>query len=367
MKKFAWVLGLLLLALFLGNLPGERIRRGQNDFLQFYGGASLAGTGQLHSTSAMQAVHLRATGIYVPSVQYVRPDYYAVLLKPLAALSFSHAYLLFQVLNLAAALFFLHQFRRPYLLWLAPICLPLWLCFANGQDVPLLLGLLTLAWLCLNRQQDFLAGLILALATFKPHFLLFLPFALAFHRRWRAIFGGLSGLAALFLLAAWAEGPGWLLRYPSVIRRPDIHPEPFGFLNLRGITTALHMDSFWLAALTLIFAALFLWSLWLMRNLPLEHGFAVALLAALLLSYHIGIHDCALLLFIAAIAPAQSPLESGALALSYPLAHWLLLFDGWFPALPALAAFSVVALQIYWIVKGGSLTQFASSTHSSGR
>jgi hypothetical protein len=152
-KKIAWVLGLILLALFLANLPGERIRRGQNNFLAFYAGASLVGTGDLYSASAMKTLQLREAAIHLPSVLYIRPDFYAALLKPLALLSFQNAYLLFQSLNLAALLFFLYRFRsRSRILWLAPISIPIWLCFANGQDVLLFLFLLSLAWLALGRK-----------------------------------------------------------------------------------------------------------------------------------------------------------------------------------------------------------------------
>jgi hypothetical protein len=351
-KKIAWVVGLVLVARFLAELPGERIRRGQNDFLAFYAGASLVGTGDLYSASAMKTLQLREAAIHLPSVLYIRPDFYAALLKPLALLSFQNAYLLFQSLNLAALLFFLHRFRaRSRILWMAPISIPIWLCFANGQDLLLFLSLLSLAWLALGRQKDFLAGFILALATFKPHFLVFLPIVLAFHRRWGAILGGLTGLSTLYCLAACWEGPGWLFRFFAAIRQPEIHPAPFGFLNLRGITTAFSLDPLWLIPLTLLFAAIFIWILWSVRNLPLNHGFTLALLAALLLSFHLGMHDCALLLLIAAIAPIQTPLESGALALSYPLVYWLLLFDGWLSALPALAAFALLAYQFLSIKK----------------
>jgi len=61
-----------------------------------------------------------------------------------------------------------------------------------------------------------------------------------------------------------------------------------------------------------------------------------------------------LLLLIAALAPIQSPLESGALALSYPLVYWFLLFDGWLSALPALAAFALLGYQFLSIKKTGS-------------
>lgn len=368
MKKFGWGLGVFLLVLFLGQLSRNRILQGQNDFLQFYGGATLVGTGNLHSTSAMEAVHRRETGNYIPSVQFVRPDYYAVLLKPLAWLPFSSAYWLFQSINLAAILLFLYLFRqRRTLLWFAPICLPLWVCFANGQDVPLLLCLIALSVVCLRQRLDFLAGLLLALATFKPHFILLLPFVFAFHGRWRVIAGGITGLLGLYTLAAVVEGPDWLLRYPAVLSRPDIHPEPFGFLNLRGITSALNLPPLWLPLLSITCAMALLLLLWRTRRLPLENGLALALLGGILFSYHLGIHDCALLLLIAALAPSLSPLESGALALSYPLTYWLLLLDGPIPALPALCACALIGYQLRWLVKNYPFSEVSSILPASAR
>lgn len=347
MKWIGLGIGLLLLVLFASQLSRHRIVRGQNDFLQFYGGAKLSGTGELHSIEAMRAVQQREAQIWLPAVQYVRPDYYAVLLRPLGWLPFPVAYAAFQLLNFAALIGFVWLFRdRVDLKWLIVISIPLLVSFANGQDVPLVLFLLGLGFRLEQRGWPILAGVCLALCTIKVHFLVFLPVVLLLRRKWRWIASGTVTMMLLVAIAAWSEGWDWLLRYPTYLRRPEIHPDVIQFLNLRGIALVWPGDlGSALMVLTAAGVLLVLVALWFARFESLEHSLAIALFGGLMVSFHLGVHDCALLLLVAALAARGSDLAIGATALSFPLVYFLLLADGWVGALPALGGLALL-LQI---------------------
>ncbi|MBM3762525.1 MAG: DUF2029 domain-containing protein [Acidobacteria bacterium] len=234
-KQIGLIAGILLVLAFGSQMQWRRVFAGQNDFLAFYGGAKLVGTGELHSDQAMEREHRQAAGVWLPGVLYIRPDFYAVMLKPLGWFPYPVAYTLFQALNLAAMIGFVWLYRaRKGLLWLLPFSIPLLANFVNSQDVPLILFAISLALWADSRGFPFVAGLLLAFCSIKAHFLVFLPVALLLHRRWRILAGGVSGGVILFLTGAAFEGWHWLWRYPSILNRPEIHPDPFQFLFRSG-------------------------------------------------------------------------------------------------------------------------------------
>jgi hypothetical protein len=356
-------IGLLLVVAFGSQLPWQRVVLGQNDFLQFYGGARLAGSGDLHSIDAMKRVQQEVAGIWLPAVQYVRPDYYAVLLKPLAWMPFLWAYWGFQALNLVALLGFLWLWReRQELVWLGIVSIPLLVCFVNGQDVLLLMAMLGFAVWLEERGWSFAAGLLLALCTIKLHFLVLIPLALLLGRRWKVIGGGVAGMAGLVSIGALSEGWDWVVRYPSFLRRPEIHPESFQFVNLRGIAIGLGAEA--AVAVGVVVGVALLWLLWRGRNGPLREMMAVSLLGGIVGSFHLGIHDCSLLLVVVAMARPGSALGVGAALLSLPVAYWLLMLEGGLGAVPALLLCGTIAWEF---VKSFELSANSSRLISLGR
>ena len=104
-------------------------------------------------------------------------------------------YLIFQILSFGCLLFFLWFFGRSHqdLLTLAIMSPPLIANFILGQDVMLLVGLLTLTILLVRKGDDFPAGLVLSLCAIKPHLFLLIPAAVLFHRRWKILQGAAVG------------------------------------------------------------------------------------------------------------------------------------------------------------------------------
>jgi hypothetical protein len=364
-RILAFLAGFLLLLLFAYPLPWERILKGQNDFLQFYAGANLIGTGNLHSFPHMRELQQNAADIWMPSVRYIRPDFYALLLKPLSWLPFPAAYGFFQALNLSALLTFLWLFReRQALRWLVPISIPLLLCIANGQDVEILLLLLASTYLLEKKERPIAAGLCLALCSIKAHFMIFTPLALLFWRRWRMFGAAAAGVAFLSVAVMPYEGWDWFLHYPRHISADNIH-EADTPINARGLAMVLGWtEGLTMGGLTAGVGLMVVLALWMSRKQGFETGFCLAILGGLLTSYHMGIHDNALLLLLVAIAPRGSPMEMGAKILLAPIVYFVLLMNGFLAGVPSLILVSILGFHLYSLrySKGGS--QFPDSERS---
>jgi hypothetical protein len=288
------VLGVAFL-LFLAYLQRERALKGQNDFVALYTGAKLAGTPDLYSRTANIATIKGILGFPMEGVTYIRPPFYAALLKPLAALPYRVAYAIFSLATLSSILWFVIHFSRecPSLPFFAAFGIPLLAPLCNGQDTPFLLALLGVSVLLLRRNQDFSAGLVFSLCAIKFHLFLFLLALLFLKKRWRVLGGGACGtfvLAALGVLVAGADSMrGWV----SVMRDPWITPNPEGLPNLHGLVLALHGDVRLELLLVGAVCLIFLWMAYKTDNF--EFLFAVSLVCGLLTSFHSGAADDVLL------------------------------------------------------------------------
>src|SRR5690349_1547649 len=105
------VLGLVFL-LLLAYPQRDRMLKGQNDFVAFYAGAKLVGTPDLYSRAANLATIQETLGFSMVGTTYLRPPFYAVILKPLAALPYRTAYAIFLGSLLVSVLWFVFRFSR---------------------------------------------------------------------------------------------------------------------------------------------------------------------------------------------------------------------------------------------------------------
>ncbi|HEY3741629.1 MAG TPA: glycosyltransferase family 87 protein [Bryobacteraceae bacterium] len=326
-------------ATWLFFIPWNRVVTGENDFLGQYCGAKLAGTPQLHDPQACQLEQVHAVGVSIPTIVFIRPDYYAVMLRPLAWMPFRWAYIVFTLINAAAMALALYLVRgRKDVLVLGLVSIPVITSFVNGQDVPLVLAALLGAVALDRKGYSFLGGLVLALCAIKPHLFVFVPVALIAGRRWRMIAGGVAGMAIFFVAAALMQGWNWIVPFVDMLRIPGIHKIPFPLPNLRGLATALPAyDGVieWTGTI-LVFA-------WLVytciRSKPdqFEHLVAMSMAASLLVSHHLGPHDCMLLLAVAAFASVESRSYKVAVLLAAPISYFVALMASPISAIPALA------------------------------
>ncbi len=250
------------------------------------------------------------------------PPFEALLLAPLASMSYARAYLAWGVINILAWTLFAYLVRPfapvphqtfQYLL-LCFAFLPAWSTLVYGQTTLLLLLLYTLTYRSLKRQQEARAGAFLALGLFK--FQLVLPFALIclIRRQWRFM-AGFSAVALLLGgLSVAAFGLSGVLAYGLFLARLVNLPANPGFVailprfmpTLRGVLSVLltgHIGAKWINGVVALLSAILILvtGIWSRRRDRLEGDtslrltFAAGLLVTLITAFHLYVYDLALL------------------------------------------------------------------------
>ena len=299
--------------------------RGRVDFRQLYTAGYMVRSGherQLYDFDATEKIQNQVVSPAEGALPFNHLAYESLLFAPFSFLKYRTAYVAFFLLNLALLL---TAFRtlRPYLGPLAEVwtflpaaafaCfLPVALALTQGQDSILLLALMIYATRALDRGGDLRAGVFVGLTLFK--FQYGLPIALLFlvWRRWRFLLGFASTAAAVTGISLWLTGlDGFVCYLHSLTEmssrfsstygarygiRPDLMP------NLRGLTQAVvHGSPFVTLAITAAVSAFVLiWAATKRPSLPL------ALLAAVLVSYHHLITDTTMMILPAGLALGAS-------------------------------------------------------------
>lgn len=206
-----------------------------SDFNAFYAGGRIIREGEasrlydLGEQARIERQSLRSEDLVVNA----HPPFEALWFACLARLSFVQAYILCGVLNvlfwfLSQQLLLLHTPipRHFYsFLMITGLFAPFWGALRVGQTSLLVLLAFSLTLACLQRGQDFSAGIFLGLGLFK--FAVVLPFAMiSFLRgRWRLLAGFLSAALSLATLSVIAVGSDGVLSYvkllAGIVRHPD--------------------------------------------------------------------------------------------------------------------------------------------------
>jgi hypothetical protein len=297
--------------------------RGDADFRQLYAAGYMVRTGhgqQLYDYAAQ--IHYQAAVVPgEPFLPFIRPAFEALLFVPFSLVSYRAAYVMFFGVNLLL-LFVSYRLFRPHLgnlarcwRWL-PICLflsflPFSIAVVQGQDTILLLLLLSLAMRLLDLRREFWAGVVLGLGLFK--FQIVVPFALLFLLwRRRKLFSGfcmsgtilacfsmlLTGLpqAREFVRLSWSVGGSATLLDPHQVQlRVDFMPNLRGLVN--GVFAKFVPGTYIQLLLIAASAALICFLVFRWRAAPLgSDAFRLGVLAAIVLSYYLLIHDLALAL-----------------------------------------------------------------------
>jgi hypothetical protein len=341
------ILGVLFLGL-LGYTQRDRFLAGQNDFVQLYAGSQLSGTPGLYEAETNKEVHRRVLGVWLASVYYSRPPFYALMLRPLGRLPYRTAYWIFQVLSILALIAFLGIFApgcRELLLF-ASLCLPLLSNILTGQDLAFVLLSAAFATEALRRNRGLAAGLLLSLCAIKIHLFALVPIVLLIHRRWDVLKGGALGGLVLFSASFVSDGCDWPTRYVALLSDPELHPGAEHMPTLRGLMYAFTAGEAPWAVAVLSFAVV-LAVIYIGRRSTLELSLASALVGGLLTGYHAYLQDCTIMLLVFVLVLQHSgwvPLRAAtALALTPPL--FLLLTAGrpWNAAVP-LALLALLAM-----------------------
>lgn len=191
---------------------GHMYRNGWNDFLSYYAGGRLAFTDKLYDPATVSRVQLESAGDTWKAQRFVRLPHYAVALSPLAALPYLPAYVLWQVLNLAAVVMavWLWPYSRVVFAYTLAFWVPLYIALLNAQDLALTLCALTATARALRSGNDRLAGMALAACLIKYHLFVLAPLALWRRPRVVLLAGGLTAAA---LGAVTFLNPSWPRQY----------------------------------------------------------------------------------------------------------------------------------------------------------
>ncbi len=285
------------------NFPG--------DFCAFYTGARLylQGPSRVYDLTLQRATEQQLLGR--DDIPFNHPPYELLLWLPLARLSFQTAFwlwrlaglLLLAVASKLAATALCPRLGAPAIFLRALALFPVPYCLWMGQDSVLLLAILAAcAWL-LARRMEWLAGAALGLALLKPQ--LVLPIAAVFllMRRWRVVRGFLCSAFAVLTLSIFMVGFTGMRQMLTILLAGQtsahmaIHPSMMP--NLRGLLSLLlaghsSWDTILVGAISisLLLAA----RATVQPQQPSARAFAGLICFALLVSFHLNLHDLALLL-----------------------------------------------------------------------
>lgn len=295
-----------LVVYLAGRFPG--MEKG-TDFPDFYVAARMVREGaghELYSAAVQQEFQIRYAGRV--GTYFIHPPFETLLYLPFAQWPMERAYLLWSLLNVGLLLLTARITARQMLPgwdWQmlaagALLFTPVLLNFIQGQDSALLLFLLAMAFAALKRGQPLVAGAWLGCGLFKFHLVLPIAVVFLFGKRWRVLGGFAAGAVVLALVSAAISGRGWLVAYARFLGElaklpmAGIHPDEMA--NLRGLVALLFPASIWIpltAASSLVVLGLAIRGC---SRTGLELGFANAVVAAALLSYHLSPHDLSVLL-----------------------------------------------------------------------
>jgi hypothetical protein len=308
-----YLCGLLFLQLVACAKLFPVARMGLVDFRTFYTTGHMLRTGNaIYDYEAEKSAQSTLVSPIPLALPFMFPPFAALLFVPLALGSYLTGYFLFFALNLCFCVLAL-AVMRPYTvsldaLWrpLVPLLflsfMPLGIALMFGQVSILLLLLYCACFAALQSGRPFLAGILLCITLMK--FQIALPIALLFliWRQWRFLAGFLCGGFVLALISVRITGIEGLASYGhSLLFMSHEASSAAGearyamysaqMPNLYGFFHSISRGAPWGLVLTILSSLIvFLWAARQKPSLPL------ALLAGILVSYHLYLYELTLLL-----------------------------------------------------------------------
>ena len=326
----------------LNEVSGPITAAGHHDFFAFYSAATLirdGRAGDLYNASALTALERiiwpRPTG-YAGYMPFLNPPAAAVILAPLASLSFAGARAVWLGISVGIAIacaLVLTSGRGRCVRAVAVVVVlasfPAYQALVEGQwSFVLLLGSLG-ALVAARRGHDWLAGAALVALWLKPPLLLLVLIWLVLTRRWRVAGGALAAVAGLTLATLPWTGVGADVAYAQYLGGVSFAHAAGGgasgatawegaFPNMEGIlglaaalvgqTHAVVVDVL-TGVIAAALVAYFVWAThrsWRTRPMPLGVALAAVCLG-LLLDPHLYAQDCVLILVLCAVTLTRIP------------------------------------------------------------
>jgi hypothetical protein len=304
---------LLILQLLTCATLVQDTRAGVTDFRTYYTAGYMLRAGiPLYDYPAEVVAQSALVSPNPNALPFVSLPYAALLFVPFTFGGYLAGYLLFSALSLCCCFLALYILRpytaslnakwKPLTTLLFLSFMPLGVVLSFGQLSILMLLLYCASFAALQTDRPFVAGIFLSLALIK--FQIGLPVALLFllWRQWRFIAGFLCGASMLTLISLLITGPTAFAAYlrslismarasSTAVTDPRYGMFPQQTPNLYGLFHTISHGATWGLALTILFSLLvILWAATQKPSLPL------ALLAGLLVSYHLYLYELTLLL-----------------------------------------------------------------------
>ena len=301
---------LVMLALWQHGIITDTVAQTSSDFVSFYAAGKLA----LEGTPALaydQAAHFLVEQRYTvegsPYQFFFYPPVFMLLFAPLAKLPYFVAFYVFELGTLAAFILTMRQIlREPGWAWLGPVLAfpAIFWTLGLGQNAFLTASLFGGFTLLIDR-RPVLAGILLGLLCYKPHFGLLAPACLACGGHWRAFLAAAGTVAALVALSAGLFGiETWQVYITAFSSSDAIYASgridyagmvtPFGAARLLGFTpSASYLLQAFITGSMIIMVAL-IWCHGPNRNLR-----AATLLSATMLAVPMALLYDKLLLLVA--------------------------------------------------------------------
>ena len=332
---------IVLLVLFVAGTHGllvEGVGPNSTDFVSFNAAGVLAHLGNpaaAYDRAAHYAVEQALTEPGIPYQYFFYPPIFLLLCEQFARMPYLVSFMLFETATLGFWLLALGGIlRMPSREWLAPmLCFPcVFWTMGLGQNAFLTAGLFAAGTLLLDR-RPLLAGIILGMLCYKPHFGLLLPVAFIAGHRWRSFAGASLSVATMVGLTLLAYGTEtWQAYLAAALDSQSIYEQgiidftgfitPFGAARSLGISV---IGAHVIQGITAACGALSVGYVWQRRtSLPVR---AATIAAATLFSVHLAlIYDLLLVtvaiawLLHAASRTGFLPGEKFVIASVYPLA-----------------------------------------------
>ncbi len=300
----------------------DSVRKGYSDFSIYYCAGTMVRRGlglQLYDNGAqfkVQREFAPEVAIRFDALPYNHPPFEALLFVPFTYLSYRSAFVLWDLASFAMLLS-LPFLLRPHLPQLQTYAWPFWVlaslgffpifvALLQGQDAILLVFLYTLAFVCLKKDRDTLAGIWLALGLFKPHLLLAFILLLLVQGRKKILYGFVPTAAVMAVVSVAVVGKEAILLYPHYVLHLENTMARSAIVasnmpNVRGVLYVLLGGAPSVEASVLLLSlGLFLFAAWQCRDAACKSlfdlKFCLAMVATVLVSYHVLSYDLSMLM-----------------------------------------------------------------------
>ena len=308
---------IVLTSLYIGIRIGIS---GRADFRCLYAAGYLVRTGDathLFDYDTQRSVENARVSVEDVALPFNHAPYEALLFAPLSLLSYRSAYVTVLIGNLCLlglSFYLLRGYLQPLRQvwsWLPEAIfacsIPVTIALFQSQDSILLFTLISAAFVLLDRGQQATAGALVSLSLFKFQYAIPILLLFVIWRRWKFVAGFTITGAALAILSFWLVGTAGLSGFIHLLSTTARLPEaqqyrlgeyPGSMPNLRGLFyTLFHSRPLVATTITALASALLIFYTGFTKRVSLP----LAVLVAVLVSYHSTMHDLTLTILPAGI------------------------------------------------------------------